>query len=84
MADGSHGRSSSGAEEEIAYNVTSLQLKEAGITVENGKLKWSNDYESLQSFIESTFKLKGKWSRMSRKCNHKVLYKLHFAVVPRR
>jgi hypothetical protein len=30
MADGSHGTSSSAAEE-IAYNVTSLQLKEAGM-----------------------------------------------------
>ena len=37
------------------------QLKEAGITVKKGKLKWSDDYESLHSFIESTFKLKGKW-----------------------
>ena len=36
MAYGSHGTSTSEAEE-IAYNITSLQLKEAGITVEKGK-----------------------------------------------
>jgi hypothetical protein len=45
MADGSHATSSSAAEE-IAYNITSLQLKEAGVTVDKGKFKWSNGYES--------------------------------------
>ena len=46
MTDGSHATRSSSAAEEIAYNITPQQLKEAGITVEKGKFKWSNGYES--------------------------------------
>ena len=64
---------SSSTAEEISHisfedrlnSITSQQLKEAGITLEKGKLKWSDDYKSFQSFIESTFKLKGTWSAPS-------------------
>ena len=43
-------------------STTSLELKEAGIAFEKGKLKWTDDFESLQHFIKSTLKLEGNWS----------------------
>ena len=60
MADGSHATSSSAAEE-IAYNITSLQLKEAALLLKKESLNGAMAM-NLQSSIESTFKLKGKWS----------------------
>ena len=50
MADGSHATSSSAAEE-IAYNIYNFTTtKRTGITVEKGKFKWSNGYESSKFY----------------------------------
>ena len=51
--------------EECLERISPQQLTEAGITFDKGKLKCSNDFQSLQHFVESTFKLKGTWSSPS-------------------